>query len=150
MAPVPVENFIKKVCPALSQAVMIGDKKKYCSIVVSIATEEDSDGSPTNQLQPHAKLVNPNVSTVEEAIKDKVWCEYLRKGIQEYNGNKAICVSNSCKIQYFQILHKDLNVADGTLAASLKVKRHKLYAVYKKELDALYGDNPSIAVVPRR
>lgn len=149
VAPVPVETFIKKMCPALSQAVMIGDKRKYCSIIVSIACKEDN-GIPTSELEEHAKLINPNVKTVEEAMNDDVWHQYLRKGIQEYNNNQAICVSNSCRIKYFQILHKDLSVHDGTLAASLKIKRHKLYGVYKKEIDALYGDNPSIAVVLRK
>merc|ERR1712228_43458 len=153
VAPVPVETFIKKRLPALSQAIMIGDKKKYCSILVSIACEEDANGNPTSELQAHAKEVNPSIGTVEEAINDSVWHEYLRAGIKEYNANKKICVSNSSKIQYFQILHKDLSVADGTMSASMKVKRHKLAEVYQKEMDALYGDDaaqPSIAVNPRK
>ena len=149
VAPVPVEEYIKKLCPALSQAIMIGDKKKYCSILVSIAVEESGDGVPTNVLQAHAKLVNPNVGTVEQAQNDQMWHEYLRKAIRAYNKDKGICVSNSSRIKYFQILHKDLSVTDGTLAASLKVKRHKVYDVYKKEMDALYGDKPSVAVDPR-
>merc|ERR1712228_436359 len=150
VAPVPVESFIKKRLPALSQAIMIGDKKKYCSILVSIACEEDANGNPTSELQAHAKEVNPSIGTVEEAINDSVWHEYLRAGIKEYNANKKICVSNSSKIQYFQILHKDLSVADGTMSASMKVKRHKLAEVYAKELDSLYGSNPSVAVSPRK
>merc|ERR1712154_94635 len=138
VAPVPVEEYIKKRLPALSQAIMIGDKKKYCSIIVSITCEEDTSGYPTSVLQAHAKAVNPKVTTVEEAINDDVWHEYIREGIREYNADKTICVSNSSKIQYFQILHKDLSVPDGTLSASMKIKRHKLMDVYANELNALY------------
>jgi len=29
VAPVPIENLIKNECPALSNVVMIGDKRKY-------------------------------------------------------------------------------------------------------------------------
>ena len=150
IAPVPVENYIKEQCPALSQAIMIGDKKKYCAMLLSIACKTDKEENPTSELEAHAKLVNPNVSTVEEAMADPLWHEYIRAGISKYNGDKSICVSNSCKIQYFQILHKDLSVADGTLSASQKLKRHKLQDVYKEEMDALYADKPSIAVRPRK
>merc|ERR1712204_125255 len=122
VAHVPVESFIKKLCPALSQAIMIGDKKKYCSLLVSIACEEDAEGNPTSE-----------------------WHAHLRNAIKEYNGDKSICVSNSSTIKYFQILHKDLSVADGTMSASMKVKRHKLAEVYAREMDALYGDKPSVA-----
>ena len=150
VAPVPVENYIKEQCPALSQAIMIGDKKKYCSMLVSIACKTDKEENPTSELEAHAKLVNANVSTVEEAMTDPVWHQYIRDGIKKYNADKSICVSNACKIQYFQILHKDLSVADGTLSASQKLKRHKLQDVYKDELNALYADKPSVAVSPRR
>ncbi|MCP5107496.1 MAG: AMP-binding protein, partial [bacterium] len=54
IAPAPVEFYIKKECPALSQAVMVGDKMKYCSLLVSVATEIDSKGDPTDRLQPLA------------------------------------------------------------------------------------------------
>eukprot|EP01084_Bolivina_argentea_P006103 11547_1 len=150
VAPVPVEEYIKKMCPALSQVIMIGDKKKYCSMVVSIACEVDDNGVPTEELQAHAKNVNKSVNSVEEAMNDEIWHEYVRNGILKYNNDKDVCVSNTCRIKYFQILHEDLSVYNGTLAASLKVKRHKLYDVYQKEMDALYGNNPQIPVAPRR
>merc|ERR1712087_594543 len=98
-----------------------------------------------------AKAVNEAVSTVEETMGDAVWHEYVRKGIKACNADQAICVSRACRIQYFQILHKDLSVQDGTMSASMKVKRHAMYEVYKKEMDALYDENaPSVAVVPRK
>eukprot|EP01083_Nonionella_stella_P113663 335129_1 len=150
VAPVPVENYIKAVCPALSQVVMIGDKQKYCSVIVSVACEVGSDGAPTSELQAHAKAINPNIGTVEEAMVDPVWHQYIREGIKKYNSDETICVSNSSRIQYFQLLHQDLCVNNGTMSGSLKVKRHKLYDVYQKEMDSLYGDNPQIAVVPRK
>jgi len=150
VAPVPVENYIQEQCPALSQCIMVGDGRKYCALLVAIACVADKEENPTSELQGHAKAVSEGVSTVQEARNDALWHQYIRDGIQKYNGNRAICVSNSCKIQYFQILHKDLSVADGTLSASQKLKRHKLAEVYEEEMEALYADEPSIAVVPRK
>eukprot|EP01084_Bolivina_argentea_P103303 185057_1 len=150
IAPIPVENYIKQLIPSLSQAIMIGDKKKYCSMVVSIASEIDKNGNPNSELQPHAKLVNSKINTVEEAQNDPIWHQTLRDALIKYNNNKEICISNACRIQYFQILPSDLSVNNGTLSASLKMKRHKLYDVYKKEIGALYGDNPQIAVHPNK
>ncbi len=36
MAPVPVENRIKQAAPFLSNVVMIGDKKKFVSCLVTL------------------------------------------------------------------------------------------------------------------
>ena len=41
IAPVPIEDEIKKRCPALANVVMIGDKRKYNVALVSIKSVAD-------------------------------------------------------------------------------------------------------------
>eukprot|EP00494_Astrolonche_serrata_P023089 UN23346 len=122
VAPVPVEHYIKGVCPALSNVIMIGDKRKFCSMLVTLKTKVDVETErPTNVLDGPAKDVS-DAKTVEEAMKDPKWKEYIENGRTKYNANEKVCVSRACKIQKFVILPEDLSRPGGTLGPTLKVK----------------------------
>merc|ERR1712066_817623 len=52
IAPVPVEHYIKENCPILSNVIMIGDRRKFCSMIVSLKTKQDLETDrPTNVLE---------------------------------------------------------------------------------------------------
>merc|ERR1719174_322201 len=36
IAPVPIEDMIKKLCPAISNVMMVGDKRKYNTCLVTL------------------------------------------------------------------------------------------------------------------
>ena len=44
IAPVPIENNIKKLCPAISNVIMIGDKKKFNICLVTLKSEGQPPG----------------------------------------------------------------------------------------------------------
>jgi len=51
IAPVPVEENIKKLAPAISNVMMVGDQQKYCSMLVAAKVKEDAaTGSATEEL----------------------------------------------------------------------------------------------------
>ena len=41
VAPVPIEEMLKNVCPVVSNAVLIGDDRKYLTMLITLQTEID-------------------------------------------------------------------------------------------------------------
>ncbi len=56
IAPVPMEDAIKKACPALSNVMMVGDRQKYncCLVTLKVKANADVDGAFTNELDGEA------------------------------------------------------------------------------------------------
>merc|ERR1719437_59945 len=63
IAPVPVEENIKKLAPAISNVMMIGDNRKYNVALVTLQAEGSTGEFPgTDNLMPVAAAVNPKVT----------------------------------------------------------------------------------------
>jgi len=139
IAPVPIETFIKDTLPGLSNVIMIGDRRKYCSCLVSLKTKTDMDTQlPTSELEGPALEVSPGITTLEEAMKDETWQKYIQSGIDTYNSNLEVCVSRATRIQYYKILPEDLSPPGGTLGPTLKIKRPVVYKVYGDLIESMY------------
>jgi long-chain-fatty-acid--CoA ligase ACSBG len=140
IAPVPIEDELKRLMPALSNVVMIGDKRKYNVLLVALKAKQDmTTGSFTDDLTNEALTVNPAVRTVSAALTDKTWNDYIKKGVSTYNEGK-VCVSNAQKIQYFKILPTDLSIPGGELTPTMKLKRNVINDNYKALIDSMYKD----------
>ena len=90
--PVLIENEMKTAMPALSNVMVIGDKRKYLSMVVSLKVIMDKDtGAPTDQLAPDAlhvgKEIGSNATTYSQAKEDPLWTKYLNDGMKVANGS---------------------------------------------------------------
>jgi len=81
IAPVPIEDYCKNIMPALSNFMMIGDKRKYNVCLVTLKTQPNNDGSFSDILINEAADVNPSIKTVSEAINDSKWNEYITNGL---------------------------------------------------------------------
>merc|ERR1719453_700835 len=81
IAPVPMEDSIKKLCPAISNVMMVGDKRKFNTCLVTLKTEGANGETPgtDNLFGPALAMTNGRVTTTDEAIND----EEVRKQIQE-------------------------------------------------------------------
>lgn len=139
IAPVPIETYISDTLPGLSNVIMIGDRRKYCSCLVSLKTKVDVETElPTNQLDGPALDVSPGVTTLEEAMEDEAWKKYIQGGIDKYNANPDVCVSRATRLQYFKILPQDLSRPGGTLGPTLKIKRPVVYKVHGDLIESMY------------
>merc|ERR1719274_458724 len=55
IAPVPIENNIKKLCPAISNVMMIGDRKPYnCAFITLKQKEALKNGAELKRFQKSA------------------------------------------------------------------------------------------------
>eukprot|EP00403_Amphidinium_massartii_P037641 CAMPEP_0178440584 /NCGR_PEP_ID=MMETSP0689_2-20121128/36875_1 /TAXON_ID=160604 /ORGANISM="Amphidinium massartii, Strain CS-259" /LENGTH=742 /DNA_ID=CAMNT_0020063405 /DNA_START=29 /DNA_END=2257 /DNA_ORIENTATION=- len=141
IAPVPVEENLKLVCPALSNVMMVGDQRRYNVCVVTLLADGATGEFPGNDnLTGAALAVNPKVTKVSEAMKDPVWRDYIQAGIDKTNSNPAVCQNNAWKIQKFAILPRDFSIQNGEFTATLKLKRSVAEQMWLEVIDAMYVD----------
>jgi len=144
VAPVPIEDAIKALLPAVSNVMMVGDKRKFNVCIISLkavgATGELPGG---NDLDKPALEVSEDSKTISDAMADAKWSEYIEEGIKKAN---ALAVSNAAKIQKFTILPIDFSVETGELTATLKLKRSVVQAQYSDVIEKMY--NSSEVYVP--
>ena len=136
IAPVPIEDRLKSLLPGISNAMMVGDKKKYNTVLITLRQKPDGEDSFTDELFG-ASLEVPGASakTVTAAKADPVWKAYIEAGIAQYNKE---AVSNAQKIQKFTILDIDFSVPGGELTSTQKLKRNVVVEKYGKIIDAMY------------
>lgn len=132
VAPVPIEENIKNLCLAVSFAVMIGDKRKYNTVLITLKASED------DTLDKEAMLV-PGVLTVSDAIASKEYKAVIQQVIEETNRNSKVCASNACKVQKFAILPNDFTIDGEELTPTMKMRRKVIESKYADYIAKLYA-----------
>ena len=83
VAPVPIEDCIKRELPAISNVVLIGDRQKYLSAFLTFKVVMDAKtDEPTTQLLPStidwcASFGRSNIRTVDDILKGELEVFYL-------------------------------------------------------------------------
>jgi long-chain acyl-CoA synthetase len=131
IAPANVENLIK-ADPVVSQAVVLGDRRKYLVALVALDPDEARkaaralgvEGASTAELARHPAMRR----RVQEAI------ERANRDLARYEQVKA-----------FEVLPAELTVAEGELTPTLKVKRKVVEERYRDLIERLYDGGESAA-----
>ncbi|CAG4989801.1 unnamed protein product [Colias eurytheme] len=144
IAPVLIEQAVHGELPHIGYAVLIGDKRKFLALLVTLKAKVDpQSGDPLDQLEVGTqKWVNglgSKATTVSEIVKtkDPLVHKAIEEGIARAN-KKAI--SNAQKIQKFTILPADFSVNTGELGPTLKIKRNVVYEKYKDLIEDFYKE----------
>jgi long-chain-fatty-acid--CoA ligase ACSBG len=139
VAPVPIEDNVKKLCPGISNAMMVGDRRKYNVLLVTLKTVGATGELPgTDQLAGAAKDVDPEAKTIAEAQQSAAWKAAIDKAVTETNSNPMICQNNAWKVQKWAILPRDFSVQEGEFTATLKLKRGDAQKMWNAEIEKLY------------
>jgi long-chain acyl-CoA synthetase len=128
IAPQPIENKVK-TNKFVSQAVMIGDKRKFLIMLVVPnwdSVEKWAKGTNVPWTDRRSLLANP---TVREMIEHEVLKELTAEGLARFETPKKI-----------GLLEHDFSVERGELTPTLKVKRRVIDKTYKPLIDALYAE----------
>jgi len=144
VAPVIIEEEVKSQLPCISNAVVIGDKRKFLSILLTLKTEMNLDtGEPLEELAPVAKdwcrRHGCKANTVNDVLTgpNKEVMAAIQKGIDEAN-IKAI--SNAQRVQKFHILSHDLSIPTGELGPTMKLKRNVVTQKYADIIEKFYQE----------
>merc|ERR1719291_1091186 len=74
IAPVPIEDHVKKMCDGINEIMMVGDHRKYNIALVTLKAKGASGEVPgTDELEAAAARLNPEVKTISAAMDDPTW-----------------------------------------------------------------------------
>mmetsp|Transcript_66727 Transcript_66727/g.215732 ORF Transcript_66727/g.215732 Transcript_66727/m.215732 type:complete len:754 (-) Transcript_66727:306-2567(-) len=140
IAPVPIEDEVKKACDGISEVMMLGDKRKYNVALVTLKAVGANGETPgTDDLDAGARRLNPAVTKISEAIDDKAWIDAVTAAITAANKNGKCCPNNAFKIQKFMILPTNFSEEAGELTPTKKLKRKIVEAKYLAAIDRMYA-----------
>uniref|UniRef100_A0A2M4A0Z1 long-chain-fatty-acid--CoA ligase n=1 Tax=Anopheles triannulatus TaxID=58253 RepID=A0A2M4A0Z1_9DIPT len=141
--PVHVENLVKNELPFVSNAFLVGDKRKFLTMLITLKTQMNLDtGAPKDELTPETiaalKEFGAEYSKLSE-IHAAGPCPKVLKAIQEGIDRANLkAISNAQKIQKFALLKEDFSVPGGELGPTLKVKRNVVVEKNKEIIEKFY------------
>jgi long-chain-fatty-acid--CoA ligase ACSBG len=140
IAPVPIEDHVKKMCDGIAEVMMVGDKRKYNVALITLkAIGANGEQPGTDMLDAGAKRVNPDVSTISGAMKDKAWIDAVWAAINSANENGKVCFNNAAKIQKFTILPLNFSEQTNELTPTKKLKRKVVETSYAAVIEKMYA-----------
>ncbi|KAL7828954.1 hypothetical protein SRHO_G00325880 [Serrasalmus rhombeus] len=142
--PVLIEDAVKAAVPLISNAMLIGDKRKFLSMLLTIKCQVNADtGAPEDELTPDAlefcqKLGSTSTRVSEIAGgRDRLIHTAIQEGINSVN-EKA--TSNAQRIQKFTVLEQDFSIPGGELGPTMKLKRPVVTKMYKEQIENFYRE----------
>lgn len=140
--PVPIEDAVKEQVPIISNAMLIGDKCKFLSMLLTLKCNINAEtGEPLDELTPEAirfcRQVGSNATKVSEIVnnQDEAVYKAIQTGVDKVNKQAT---SNAQKVQKWSILLKDFSIAGGELGPTMKLKRPVVVKMYKDEIAKFY------------
>lgn len=139
VAPVPIEDHIKAICPAISNVMMVGDQRKFNACLVTLkAVGATGDQPGGDELDEEAVKINPKITSTKAAAADEVFIKTITDAILATNKNGDVCPSNASAIQKFTILPFDFSVRTSELTPTFKLKRSAVEAKHLAAIEAMY------------
>ncbi|OIJ90905.1 AMP-dependent synthetase/ligase [Streptomyces colonosanans] len=126
IAPAEVEGQFKAVCPYVSNILVHGADRNYCTALIALDEVSLLEWAKENGLEgkPYAEVVAAP-ATVEMVGK---YVGQLNQGLQRWQ-----------TIKKFRLLPRDLDVEHGEVTPSLKLKRPVVEREYKHLIDEMYA-----------
>lgn len=144
IAPVPIEDTVKECLPCVSNCILIGDKRKFLSMLITLKVDVNMDTlEPTDNLTAvtvdWVKAQGSGATKVSDILdhKDAIVLKAIQKGIDKANER---AISRAQKIQKWSILPRDFSIPGGELGPTMKLRRPIVHKMYAKTIDAFYAD----------
>lgn len=142
--PVPIEDALKAEAPIISNAMLIGDKLKFLSMLLTLKCVIDDNGDPTDVLSPEAldfcKHNNVTATKVSEITGNKEPAIYkaIQEAVERVN---AKATSSAQKVQKWVILERDFSISGGELGPTMKLRRPIVVKMYQDIINEIYAVN---------
>jgi long-chain acyl-CoA synthetase len=125
IAPQPIENRVK-TNEFVSQAVMIGDKRRFPAILIVPEWDKLEKWARLNNIAPALRSELLTLPAVRQKMEQEVRSELT--GLASFETPKKIA-----------LLEHDFSIERGELTPTLKVKRRVVDKTYKSLIDELYS-----------
>ncbi|XP_072834125.2 long-chain-fatty-acid--CoA ligase ACSBG2 isoform X1 [Pogona vitticeps] len=142
--PVPIEDAVKEVVPILSNVMLVGDRAKFLSMLMTLKCKVNPDsGEPEDDLAPDViefcRKVGSQANKVSDIIRTRDTAVYaaIQKGINAVNERAT---SNAQKIQKWVLLDKDFSITSGELGPTMKLKRPVVLEMYQHQIAQMYSE----------
>lgn len=129
VAPQPIENLLK-THPLVEQAVLIGDRRRYCSLLVVPAY---------GALRQWASDRGIDAGSDSELVRDPA----VVAGVQEELFAMLGGLASYERPKKLALLEEEFTVENGLMTPTLKVKRRELRERLGDVIDSLYEDEAS-------
>ena len=124
VSPSEIENKIK-VSPFIKEAIVIGDRRKFLSVLIGIEFDTVSNWALRKNI-PHTTY--RDLSEKKE-VQDLVWKEIIKANEQ----------TSTLEIRKFRMIPKELDHEDGELTATQKIKRNVLIEQFSELIEEMYS-----------
>ena len=126
VAPSHIEGLFKSICPYTSQALVIGQARNYCTLLVTLdpdAIVRWAAGGPLADRTYEQIVVSAEARALVEGY------------VTELNSR----LNRWETIKKFSILPRDLSIEDGELTPSMKIKRRIVEKSFATQIEELYA-----------
>ena len=124
IAPQPIENMLK-TNKYVSQAVMIGDKRKFPVVLIVPDWDQLEKWASHKQIVWTSRAELMAMPTVQAKVEKEVKAQLT--GLASFEMPKKVL-----------LIEHDFSIERGELTPTLKVKRRVIDKTYKAQIDALY------------
>jgi long-chain acyl-CoA synthetase len=125
VAPSHIEGLFKALCPYTSQAVVVGQARNYCTMLVSLDPDAITAWAAGGPLE--GKSYAEIVSSPEAEAMVAGYVTELNSKLNRWE-----------TIKKFTILPRDLTIEHGEITPSMKIRRKGVEANFASEIDRMY------------
>ncbi|MCX7974969.1 MAG: long-chain fatty acid--CoA ligase [Candidatus Aminicenantes bacterium] len=126
VAPQPIENLLK-TSPFISNAVVIGDRRRFISALIVPNFEKVEEWARQNNLV---------FASRSEMVKHPEVIKFLQAEVDRLTVNLA----SFEKVKKIAVLERDFDLAEGEITPTLKVRRSIIEKKYQPVIEALYRE----------
>ena len=137
--PQAIERAMRDAMPFCSSIVVVGNSKRFLSMLLSLETEPDSDVL-SDSVRRVSATIGSQARTVQEVIDDPRWTEHINAML--HRGNLQ-AESAAQIVHRWKILPRSLSQKEGELTPTLKVKRDEVAAHFQDVIHMIYSDDIS-------
>ncbi|MFG2297057.1 AMP-dependent synthetase/ligase [Streptomyces sp. NPDC048603] len=125
VAPTEIESQFKAICPYVSNLVVHGADRNYCTALIALDEPSILGWAAENGLE--GKSYAQVVAASETNRLVETYVQTLNEGLQRWQ-----------TIKKFRVLPRDLDVEHGDLTPSLKLKRPAVEREFKHLIEEMY------------
>ena len=140
IAPLVIEETMKSI-PMVSQCMLIGDGRKYCSALFTLdvgAILRDKHGMDPAKIPKDPVVQITTLESFGKTLSDYTDSEEIFNEMQVEVSRLNGQFSNPEQIKKFTILPRDLNVDFGELTPTLKIRRIQIRENWASEIESMY------------